>query len=104
MILRFFAVILIWRIDPVYGDPTVSNVDCSFAFENKCPDSVVDGVYFDEVFGDSKKVIIKNQAVIIRRNTTVNRIRIDECGLLTVLGTEKLISDVIDFIAHELLN
>ena len=61
---------------------------CSYAFENSCPDGVVGGVYFDEVFGDAKEVIIKNQAVIIRQNTTVNRIRIDKCGLLTVQGTE----------------
>ena len=100
MIINFLTVIFLWRIDLVYGDATAANDDCRFAFENSCPDSVVGGVYFDEVFGDAKEVIIKNQAVIIRQNTTVNRIRIDKCGLLTVLGTEKLISAIIDFIVH----
>ena len=92
MIINFFTAIFLWRIDLVYGDATAANDDCRFAFENSCPDSVVGGVYFDEVFGDTKEVIIKNQAVIIRQNTTVNRIRIDKCGLLTVQGTRKLIS------------
>ena len=55
---------------------------------NGCPDSVEGAVYFDEVFEDQKEVIIKNQAVIIRQNTTVNRIRVDKCGLLTVQGNE----------------
>ena len=100
MIINFFTVIFLWRINFAYGDATAKNDDCSFVFENNCPDTVVGGVYFDEVFGDAKEVIIKNQAVIIRQNTTVNRIRIDKCGLLTVQGTEKLISAIIDFKAH----
>ena len=86
MLLKFFVSILIWPIDHAYGDATATSDDCGFVFENDCPDSVVGGVYFDEVFGDAKEVIIKNQAVIIRQNTTVNRIRIDKCGLLTVQG------------------
>ena len=49
MIINFFIAIFLWRIDLVYGDATAATNDCSFAFENSCPDSVVDGVYFDEV-------------------------------------------------------
>ena len=100
MIINFFTAIFLWRINFVYGDASAASDECSFVFKNSCPDSVVGGVYFDEVFGDAKEVIIKNQAVIIRQNTTVNRIRIDKCGLLTVLGTGKLISAIINFIAH----
>ena len=85
MLLDFFLALLIWPID---GNSAASD-DCSFVFENDCPDSVVGGVYFDEVFGDAKEVIVKNQAVILRQNTTVNRIRIDKCGLLTVQGNQK---------------
>ena len=86
MLLNFFVAVSLWPIGHAYSD-TRANGDCTFVFENSCPDSVIGGVYFDEVFGDAREVIIKNQAVIIRQNTTVNRIRIDECGLLTVLGT-----------------
>ena len=88
MLLRFFAAILIWPIEHANGDGTATSEDCNFVFENGCPDSVEGGVYFDEVFEDQKEVIIKNQAVIIRQNTTVNRIRVDKCGLLTVQGNE----------------
>ena len=87
MFLRFFAaVLLIWPIDHAYGNGTATSEDCGFVFVNGCPDSVEGGIYFDEVFGDEKEVIIKNQAVIIRQNTTVNRIRVDKCGFLTVQG------------------
>ena len=86
MLLRFFAAILIWPIEHTNGDATATSEDCNFVFVNGCPDSVEGGVYFDEVFEDQKEVIIKNQAVIIRQNTTVNRIREDKCGLLTVQG------------------
>ena len=86
MLLRFFAATLIWPIDHVNGDATATSEYCNFVFENGCPDSVEGGVYFDEVFGDAKEVIIKNQAVIIRQNTTVYRIRVEKCGLLTVQG------------------
>ena len=88
MLLRFFAAILIWPIEHANGDVAAATEDCNFIFENGCPDSVEGGVYFDEVFEDQKEVIIKNQAVIIRQNTTVNRIRVDKCGLLTVQGNE----------------
>ena len=88
MFFRFFAAILIWPIEHTNGDATATNEDCNFFFTNGCPDSVEGGVYFDEVFEDQKEVIIKNQAVIIRQNTTVNRIRVDKCGLLTVQGNE----------------
>ena len=86
MYLIFFAAILIWPIDHAYGDTTATSEDCGFVFVNGCTDSVQGGVYFDEIFADEKEVIIKNQAVIIRQNTTVNRIRVDKCGLLTVAG------------------
>ena len=86
MLLRFFAAILIWPIDRANGDATATSEDCNFVFANSCPDSVEGGVYFDEVFGDTTEVIIKNQAVIIRQNITVNRIRVDKCSLLTVQG------------------
>ena len=86
MFFRFFVAILIWPIDHAYGDVTATSDDCGFVFVNGCPDSVEGGVYFDEIFQDEKEVIIKNQAVIIRQNTTVNRIRVDKCGLLTVQG------------------
>ena len=89
MLLDFFVAVLLWPIGHAYGDAQ-ANEDCTFVFENNCPDSVIGGVYFDEVFGDAREVIIKNQAVIIRQNTTVNRIRIDECGLLTVQGIKIL--------------
>ena len=87
MLLDFFVAVVLWPIGHAYGDAHATG-DCTFVFENNCPDSVVGGVYFDDVFGDAREVIIKNQAVIIRQNTTVNRIRIDECGLLTVLGNK----------------
>ena len=90
MYLNFFAAILIWPIDHAYGDASATSEDCSFVFVNGCPDSVEGGVYFDEIFEDEKEVIIKNQAVIIRQNTTVNRIRVDKCGLLTVQGNQIL--------------
>ena len=85
MLLEFFVAIFLWPIGHAYNDAQ-ANGDCTFVFENNCPDSVIGGVYFDEVFGDEREVIIQNQAVIIRQNTTVNRIRIGNCGLLTVLG------------------
>ena len=88
MIFRFFVAILIWPINHANGDASATSEDCNFVFTNECPDSVEGGVYFDEVFEGETEVIIKNQAIIIRQNTTVNRIRVDKCGLLTVQGNE----------------
>ena len=88
MFFRFFAAILTWPIEHTNGDGTATSEDCNFVFSNGCPDTVEGGVYFDEVFEDEKKSLSKIKQFIIRQNTTVNRIRVEKCGLLTVHGNE----------------
>ena len=84
MFFKYLGVISICFI--VNEATEASNGDCGFVFENDCPDSIQGGVYFDEVYGDDGEVIIVNQTVIIRQNSTVNRIRVEKCGFLTVKG------------------
>ena len=78
-ILFFFVV--------VYANTRVN--DCHWAAKtaDKCPDDIDGAVFWDEAFGEEEnEIIIKNQAVVIRQNVSVNRIRVDECGYLTIQG------------------
>ena len=47
-------------------------------------DQLEGAVFFDEVFSEDESVIIKDMAVIIRKDVQVQKIRIDKCGYLTV--------------------
>ena len=58
--------------------------DCPWKRINDCTDQLEGAVYFDEVFNENESIVIKDQAVIIRKDTTVKKMRIDKCGYVTV--------------------
>lgn len=75
---------------------------CNWKRLNDCTDQVENAVFFDEVFSENESVVISNMgkplvygliqkfsAVIIRENVTMEKIRIGECGYLTVADTGK---------------
>ena len=76
--------------------------ECSWKRINSCTDQIEGAVFFDDVFNENESVLIKDMAVIIRGDVTVEKIRIDKCGYLTVLDSDKPIKinamhiDVVD--------
>ena len=71
-------------------------------YKNPSKDQLEGAVYFDEVFNENESIIIKDMAVIIRKDVQVEKIRIDKCGYLTVQDTNEKIKlsamhiDVVD--------
>ena len=66
----------------------LADQECSWKRINSCTDQLEGAVFFDEVFSENESLIIKDMAVIIRQDVTVEKIRIGKCGYLTVLDSD----------------